>query len=299
LFSGVLARFILNGKDMKKTGTRPIILMFSAVLLLGQLLIGSAYAIKNGAPDGDEHPYVYWIATWDGVTQYIYLGTGSLIAPTVVLTAGHITQPPGGIAMAWVSFDPETEWLIKDGAMVDPNSLGSIPVVSTHAHTSYRMGGDRGITNWITHDVGILILGEAIVSLPTAVLPSAGLVDTLRMKQGVDLVGYGVQYQIRGKGIPPSDNWAWIHLGYRYSATAQLIAGEDVFSDEFMRITANPAQGKGGTTFGDSGGPILLAGTNTVLGVCSWGTNGNCAGVSYEQRIDSPDILNWINSFPL
>ncbi|MCJ7422686.1 trypsin-like serine protease, partial [Candidatus Bathyarchaeota archaeon] len=66
---------------------------------------------------------------------------------------------------------------------------------------------------------------------------------------------------------------------------------------EFMRITADPGQGKGGTCYGDSGGPILLAGTNTILGVCSWGTNQNCAGISYEKRIDIADILNWISGF--
>ncbi len=64
-----------------------------------------------------------------------------------------------------------------------------------------------------------------------------------------------------------------------------------------LGLTANPGQGKGGTCFGDSGSPILEEDTDTILGVCSWGTNGNCAGVSYEQRIDTPDLLTWITSF--
>jgi len=69
------------------------------------------------------------------------------------------------------------------------------------------------------------------------------------------------------------------------------------FSDEFIKLTANAAQEKGGTAFGDSGGPNLLGGTDTILSVTSWGTNYQCSGVSYAQRVDTPDVLGWINSF--
>jgi secreted trypsin-like serine protease len=83
----------------------------------------------------------------------------------------------------------------------------------------------------------------------------------------------------------------------RHFAPAQLIADKHVMNDGFIKLTANPAQGKGGTAFGDSGGPNLLGGSNTILGVTSWGTNDNCAGVSYAQRVDTADVLAWINTF--
>ncbi len=60
--------------------------------------------------------------------------------------------------------------------------------------------------------------------------------------------------------------------------------------------SANQGQGKGGTAFGDSGGPVLLGGTNTVLAVTSFGTNNNCAGNGYYYRINRTEILNRINS---
>ena len=58
-----------------------------------------------------------------------------------------------------------------------------------------------------------------------------------------------------------------------------------------------PGEGSGGTCFGDSGGPDLLAGTNTVLAVNSYVTNNNCSGVGYSFRVDTPEVLGWIGDF--
>jgi hypothetical protein len=112
------------------------------------------------------------------------------------------------------------------------------------------------------------------------------------MKTSVDLVGYGVQDLMRGGGPP-----VWTGLRNRFYAPAQLVAAEFEWSNEFIRLTANPAQGKGGTAFGDSGGPVFLHGTTTIIAVNSFVTNNNCAGVTYSCRIDTADILAWIMSY--
>ena len=98
-------------------------------------------------------------------------------------------------------------------------------------------------------------------------LPFEGQVDTLAMKRSVSVVGYGVQGFIRGGGQPGQ-----VFLFTRYFAPSQLIQSNNVESAEFIKLTANPAQGKGGICFGDSGGPDLLEGTNTVLAVNTFGT---------------------------
>jgi len=70
-----------------------------------------------------------------------------------------------------------------------------------------------------------------------------------------------------------------------------------VHASEYMRLSLNPGGGKGGTCFGDSGGPDLLAGTDTVLAVNSYVTNVNCAGDGYSARVDIPEVLKWIKGF--
>jgi hypothetical protein len=143
-----------------------------------------------------------------------------------------------------------------------------------------------------SRDVAVITLNAPSNPGAFAALPAAGYVDTLSMRQEVDLVGYGVQGFVRGGG-PPGQ----VFLFTRYFAPSVLIDSNHVHSAEFIKLTANPSKGKGGTCFGDSGGPDLLGDTNIVLAVNSYVTNGNCAGVTYSNRIDIPDILDFINSF--
>jgi hypothetical protein len=91
----------------------------------------------------------------------------------------------------------------------------------------------------------------------------------------VDIVGYGVQGFVQGGG--PRQELFFLT---RYFAPTQLVQSNNVSSTEFIKLSANPSQGSGGICFGDSGGPDLLGGTNTVLAVNSYVTNGNCSGVT-------------------
>ena len=53
----------------------------------------------------------------------------------------------------------------------------------------------------------------------------------------------------------------------------------------------------GGTCFGDSGGPMLLEGTNVLVAVNSFALNSNCAGIGGAFRIDRAVELDWISDF--
>ena len=94
---------------------------------------------------------------------------------------------------------------------------------------------------------------------------------------------------------PPFYRWGGPRVGMY--APGELVSGSFRHSDEFIRFSLNPGGGSGGTCFGDSGGPDLLGGTDTVLAVNSYVTNVNCSGVGYSQRVDVPEVLEWIENY--
>jgi len=256
-------------------------------LFVASMFAAPVSAITNGTPDGQKHPYVCMVVFYDASNKPMWRTTGSLISPGVVLTAGHGTF---GTAKARVWFETD----IKGTGY----PYGGPTSVEGQVYTNpdyWDVPQSNGLPGFDYHDVGLVVLSKKVTNISPAKLPTAGFVDTLRVMSPVDLVGYGVQWQDHGNGVNPYDAGKW--SGLRFYAPAQYVASKDVLYTEFLKLTANPGQGKGGTAFGDSGGPILLAGTNTILGINSFVTNVNCAGVTYAQRIDIPDILSWINSF--
>lgn len=67
-------------------------------------------------------------------------------------------------------------------------------------------------------------------------------------------------------------------------APSELVSGESVHNAEYVKLALNPGGGSGGTCSGESGGPDLLGGINTVLAVNSYLTNVNCSGVGYFSQ---------------
>ena len=230
--------------------------------------------VTNGRPDGKGHPYV-GIALKAAPGGGFFVCSGSFISPTRFLTAAHC-------------FDPAAP------ALVSPANEPPFPVVPgvVHNDPNWCIGCGSGLPGFDTHDVAVIELAAAVVLPVYAELPAPGLVDTLSMKTAVDIVGYGVQGFVRGGGQPEG-----IFTAIRFFAPSELIQSNNRASGEFIKLTANPSQGTGGVCFGDSGGPDVLGGTDIVLAVNSYVTNGNCSGVTYSQRVDLPDILAFINSF--
>jgi len=268
------------------------VLVFS---ILVSALSSSAYAITgNYREDGDRHPYVCLVGFYDENYEWLWRGSGSLISPTIVLTAGHATE---GAKYATIWIDEEIPY---DPENPDPEGYpnygkGAADGI-TYTHPDFAQYVDNnGLVGFITNDVGIVELTSPVALDEYGELANIGTVETLRVGADVTFVGYGVQYQVTPKIGGPY--YAWTGTRARFYATANLLSNKHAISSTFMKCSANAAKGKGGTAFGDSGGPVLLGTTDTILAVTSFGPDANCAAVGYYARVDTQAVSDWIASF--
>ncbi|MCL4465314.1 MAG: trypsin-like serine protease [Chloroflexi bacterium] len=279
---------------------RKLSLIVGLVVVVSLFSYAVAGAIANGQPDAARHPYVGLLVFDDAPGEPAWRCTGALIAPTVVLTAGHCTD---GAVAARVWFQEDVTYDAVPFPLFPYGGRGSGAVEGTpYTNPDFRSdenpyGGGNGLPAFSYRDIGVVVLKKPVRTDQYAQLPDAGLVDTLKDKTAIDFVGYGVSEQIMAyPGESPYDRWTGPRV--RMYAPSELVSGKFVNSAEYMRLALNPGGGSGGTCFGDSGGPDLLGGTNTVLAVNSYVTNVSCAGVGYSARVDIPEVLAWVKAFP-
>jgi hypothetical protein len=294
--------------------------MLALFAVVAALAFGTtaSQAITNGRPDNGRHPYVGLMVALDANGIPLWRCSGSLLSPTVFLTAGHCTTTPADRVQVWFEQGPveiDADYsAAAQAAAPDPVScnasaafdgypcvgdVGGVP----HTSPGFCSPCGHGAPNFASHDVGVVTLDSAVpTSLVPAYagLPASGLVDTLGGNAPVDFVGYGVQFQAQVPGSqlpkPPPFN-RWTGPRERMYAPSNVVPENSRTSGEFLKLALNPGGGSGGTCFGDSGGPDLLGGTSTVLGVNSHISNVNCSGVGYSQRVDVPDVRAWIASW--
>jgi hypothetical protein len=200
-------------------------------------------------------------------------------------------------ARAW--FQPDVSYNVVPYPLYPFGGPGSGAIEGTpYVYPDYQSPFAHGLPGFSYGDIGIVVLSKPVPTsqVPAyAQLPNAGTVETLPNKAALDYVGFGVQYQVQAPGVKPYDRWAGPRV--RNYASGQLSPGNFKGSDNLIKVSMNPGGGKGGTCFGDSGGPDLISGTATVLAVNSFVTNSNCSGVGYDTRVDVQARLNWINTF--
>lgn len=271
----------------------------------------SAGAIIGGQPDGNGHPYVAY------ADNGVFACSATLLSPTVMLTAAHCfsdstsaygTNTVTGGSIVRTTFDPDLT--VANPARkwhwgtyyFDPNfaigSAGGLPGFDTHdvAIIVFAAAGchvaparDGSMRNPATNTCGPIDLAET--GGQHGVLPPLGLVDTLRNQTPVDLVGYGVRNYIRGGG--PCGGPCTPVTGdvfTRYWGQANVFATNGAIGTEFLKLHAN----KVGVCHGDSGGPDLVAGTNIILAVNSFGGGTTCDSNTYSYRVDTQEALTWI-----
>jgi secreted trypsin-like serine protease len=255
----------------------PIPATVVAVFALSML---PASAITNGEPDGDRHPNVAFIGceTEDGV----FGPTGQLIAPTVVLTAGHVTTDFTSrfeCSSVFVSFDPT----------FDPESSKRYEVTEIITHPRFNPVS-------LTNDVGVMILKKPVKGITPIQLPTERLLDEMKVAGTIQdqrfvTVGYGSDVD-----CDPRPCTQVFEVARRFA--------EEEFngvSGDWITFQLNhTATGQGGFCAGDSGGPHFLGDSNVSVGVTSWATGGignTCLTAGQAHRLDTPSVRAFLSRF--
>ncbi len=263
---------------------KKLVLLLVLVTLLG--ITQPAGAVKYGVPDGGEHPYVGLVVFYNPNGTAAWRCTGTLISPTLVLTAAHCTELQG---KARIYFDEDVEALRNQGIYPYKDSGNSY---TGKAFASPWWQGALLIPN--TGDVGVVVLNKAVNTFDTSNLPQMapnGYLDQLATQRGqqdtsFEVVGYGLQ------AVKPRE----LGLRVRMKATVQLVNLRSLLTDGYnVQTTNDPGKGtgSGGTCFGDSGGPIFAAG-HQIVAVNSFVLNENCAGASFGFRVDRTEVQQWV-----
>lgn len=255
--------------------------LVSAVVLVLAIAPGAA-AITNGTYDGDAHPYVGLVALYAADGTYDGRCSGTLISPTVVVTAGHCTY---GESYAYVFFDPDLTDSVLDfsNLIAAGQGIRGTPVT----YPTYDPN------DFYAYDVGVILLSQPVFMNTYGALPTPYLLDTLVAPRGSHVslthVGYGVQ-QLAGADISQRA---------RYVADSPRVVNlyTALTGNVYMMTSNNNGRWRGGTCFGDSGGPTFLQATNQLVAITSWGISPNCTGVDYQMRLDLPDVLGWLYGF--
>jgi hypothetical protein len=262
-----------------------LIALVIATAIAGLGAAGPALAITGGSAD-TVHKNV-------GVVRFTtaagrFRCTGTLISPTVVLTAGHCTEGPA--TNLYVSFD--------DALQLDPLAPG-ISAAERAARAAHYITGtahpDPGWTGKLTlakqHDQGVVVLDMPAstkwAGITPAPLPPVGFLDRNQgqlKNETFTLVGYGVDI---------GDKKAQIVVQERRSTTSYL---KNVQSEVVVfQINGNDSKAGGGSCFGDSGGPVFLG--NYVLGDASFVNSFTCNATGSYQRADTPYSRAFLNSW--
>ena len=290
-------------KAWRITFFRAIAISAIALVALVVLMTGSAFAITGNWATDNEHPFVGLVVIYDSNGDFLWRGSGSLISPTVVLTAGHVVDTAEGAVSARVYFQQGA------GANYHPD-LGYDPITgyplydsadglsrTSHELHNYGFANFAGFPN--THDAGLLVLDSPIYMSEYGQLPSAGVLDSLAAKRGLEkqvftVSGYGLTLSVQ-------EHSALSNISYRSRLMAQemLVNLKSHNTDGYNLQTQGNGDGRGGTCSGDSGGPVFLGGStsNLIVGVTSFGMNSLCRGTDFAYRIDTKDVLAWINGF--
>ena len=238
--------------------------------------------ITFGSLDGNTHPAVVLIVM-DIAGEPAFRCSGTVIAPKVVLTAGHCAGEPGEFSGMRVFTESDVQNGNNNFPFAGPNT---IEAKEWHSHPLFTEA------QFFRHDVGVVLLSGA-VSLSASEygkLPSVNQLDALHPRSSTRFtaVGYGLQ-----KINPVFIEAEKIRM---FAEPWHVQINTPGFTGDFSLLLSNNAA-SGGTCFGDSGGPNYLGSSNVIAGVTSFGLNGTCGGTGGVFRLDRKNVLDFVSQY--
>lgn len=272
---------------MKKT----LAVVAAAVILL--MTASPAKAIVNGDFDMT-HNYVGKMRKVDQTVDERFC-SGSYIGLAesgegVFLTAGHCTLLAESDPSAPMdTTDPGIELLFGDDVAAAGPSTIVLRATKVLHHPQFNDSFGKQF------DVGVVLFDTADV-----VLPSPGEVAQENFVDGLSLDRLNAAtFQVVGYGLhrdKTTGNSGPLLLDGRRRFATQGYRNKH---NQFLGLSINNNQGNGGACHGDSGGPHLLEDDNEKEVIVSVSSNGdvNCVATDNTQRVDQPEIRDWILSF--
>jgi Trypsin len=203
--------------------------------------------------------------------------TGSLISPTVFLTAAHCVEFLAPGTQLYVSFEPKL-----------------YPTPRTYiAATSWTFDPQYGHDQANLHDLAVVFLpASATRGMTPLKLPTAGLLDGLAAKGSLSKqlfvnVGYGVSASRTGV---PGFTWD----GKRNYSKSEFMGLQPTWLGLLMNTSAT---GEGGDCYGDSGGPKFIDGNpNKIYATVTTG-DFPCRATTWDWRLDTPEARAFLRNY--
>jgi hypothetical protein len=218
--------------------------------------------------------------------------SGTLISPTVVLTAGHCTgdTAESPATNVYVSFNTDLPLdPLAPGITPEERAARAANYITGTAHPDPGWDGKLSVSK--QHDQGVVVLDAPAASKWPAIMPAPLLpVGTLDGNQGslkketFTLVGYGVDIgEKKSQIVVPERRFT---TSFLKTAQAEVVT---------FQINDRDSKAGGGSCFGDSGGPAFLG--KYVAGDASFVNSLKCSATGGYQRVDTPYARAFLEQF--